>query len=201
MIQALSLKELKEKVHSRYPYDEQRIVGIMLARYGIQATQEIIEQNYLYWHINTKKFLDIYWAGYGEYLPSSSESATKTVLKFAGNDSRVYFDLDAFISIKEQFRECFPFTYEDKLQLILINYRNGKLHFDEAIRIDLEENIDNNYSSIRRILEYITLECRSAYDVKTIAMKIKSNRLLEKIKGITISDMLSTAIGIVGLAL
>mgnify|MGYP000591644266 CR=1 FL=1 len=47
-----------------------------------------------------------------------------------------------------------------KLQLILVNYRNGQLHFSESLKIDLEENLDPNYAKIRKIMEFVTNECR-----------------------------------------
>lgn len=63
MIEALNFKRLQEEVHDRYEYNEQCIVGIIFARYDLQHVQRIIEENYLYWNYNTKRYLDIFWAG------------------------------------------------------------------------------------------------------------------------------------------
>lgn len=194
MVEALNFKELQKIIDKKYDYDEQRIIGIMLARYDIKITQDIIEQCYQYWHLNTQKFFDVYWAGYGKYLSPTDESSTKTILKYPGNNNRVYFDLEAFIEIKEQFNKCFNSPYEDKIQLILVNYRNGKLHFDESIKIDLEKNLDANYAKIREIMEFLTTECRSAHHVASIATKLKLNHFKDIIKGITISDVINTII-------
>ena len=103
MIEALNFTRLQEEVRDRYEYNEQCIVGIIFARYDLQHVQRIIEENYLYWNYNTKRYLDIFWAGYGEYLCPNDESATKKILKFEGNDTRIYYDLESFISVKEQF--------------------------------------------------------------------------------------------------
>lgn len=158
MVEALTLTRLHEEVRERYAHDEQCVVGIMMARYDLGVTKDIVEQNYQYWHRNTRKYFDVFWAGYGAYLPPSDESLTKTILKFPGNTQRAYFDLDAFIEIKDQFNEYFSSPYEDKLQLILVNYRNGQLHFSESLKIDLEENLDPNYAKIRKIMEFVTNE-------------------------------------------
>lgn len=119
MIEALNFKRLQEEVHDRYEYNEQCIVGIIFARYDLQHVQRIIEENYLYWNYNTKRYLDIFWAGYGEYLCPNDESATKKILKFEGNDTRIYYDLESFISVKEQFNHYLKDKdkYKDKLQL------------------------------------------------------------------------------------
>ena len=199
MVTALTLDGLYSKISSRYDHDEQRVVGIMLARYDIHISEEIINQSYLYWHLNSKKFFDVYWAGYGEYLPASDESATKKILTFPGNTSNAYFDLEAFIEIKEQFNEYFDSTYDDTLQLILVNYRDGRLQFNESIRIDLEENLDRDYATIRKIMEFITRECRSAHEITPIVRKLKLGKLKDVIKGITISDAISTVLGIASL--
>lgn len=152
MIEALNFKRLQEEVHDRYEYNEQCIVGIIFARYDLQHVQRIIEENYLYWNYNTKRYLDIFWAGYGEYLCPNDESATKKILKFEGNDTRIYYDLESFISVKEQFNHYLKDKdkdkYKDKLQLVLVNYKKGKLRFDKYISIDLEKNLDDNYKKI-----------------------------------------------------
>lgn len=199
MVEALTLTELCQQVSKRYDYGEKCVVGIMMARYDLSVTKAIIEQNYQYWHRNTRKYIDVFWAGYGAYLSPSDESPTKTILKFSGNTQRVYFDLDAFIEIKEQFNDYFSSPYEDKLQLILVNYRNGHLWFNESLKIDLEENLDANYSKIREIMEFVTQECRSGHEVSSIATKLKLGHLKNVIKGITISDTIGIVTGIAGL--
>ena len=199
MVEALTLHELQSEIEERYDHDEQRVVGIMLARYDIGVTNEIVEQCYQYWHLNSRKYLDIFWAGYGAYLSSSDESPTKIVLNYRGNKNRAYFDLEAFIEIKERFNQVFKMPYKDRLQLILVNYRNGKLHFDESLKIDLEENIDPNHAKIREIVEFITTECHSEHQVTAIARKLKFEHLKDIIKGVTISDVINMAISFGGI--
>lgn len=197
MVEALTLAKLHEQVRERYDYDERRVVGIMMARYDLGSTKEIVEQNYLYWHHNTRRHFDIFWAGYGAYL--ADESPTKTVLRFPGNEKRVYFDLDAFIEIKDQLNVNFRLPYEDKIQLILVNYHDGQVWFEESLKICLEENLDTDYAKIREIMEFVSNECRLECEITPIARKLKSARFKNIFKGITLSDAIGTAIGIMGL--
>ncbi len=200
MESALNIQKLNTKISQKYDYDERRIVGIMLARYDLPIAQSIIDSCYLYWHENTNDIVDFFWAGYGEYLCPTDETGNKIILKFNGNDTRVYYDRRAFISIKNEFNRIFKKPYQDKLQLILVNYYDGKLRFDEAIKIDLEENLDSNFATIRELVEFITNECTVLYDVADLARKLKTERIKDyvknQIKGITLSDVISTAIGI-----
>lgn len=199
MVDALSLNELQSKIRDRYEHDEQRVVGIMLARYDIGITKDIVDQCYQYWNLNSRKYFDVFGAGYGAYLSPSEESVTKTMLKYKGNEKRAHFDLEAFIEIKDQFNIIFKSPYKDRLQLILVNYRDGKLHFNESVKIDLEENLDSNYAKIREIMEFVTAECRSAHQVDSIARKLKFEHFKNIIKGVTLSDVVSTAIGLSGM--
>lgn len=199
MVEALSLNELQNRIRERYDYDEQCVVGIILARYDIRITKEIVDQCYQYWNLNSRKYFDVFWAGYGAYLSPSEETATKTILKYRGNEKRAYFDLEAFVEIKDQFNSIFKSSYSDHLQLILVNYRDGKLHFNESLKIDLEENLDSNYAKIREVMEFVTSECRSVHQVSSIARKLKFEHFKDIIKGVTLSDVISTAIGLAGM--
>ena len=199
MVKALTLRKLQNEIQERYDLDEQRVVGIMLARYEIGITKEIVDQCYQYWNLNSRKYFDVFWAGYGAYLSPYEESPTKTILRFQGNDDRVYFDLEAFIEIKNRFNVVFKSPYNDRLQLILVNYRNGRLRYNESLKIDLEENLDPNYVKIREIMEFVTTECRSEHQVASIARKLKVEHFKDIIKGVTISDVISTAIGLAGM--
>jgi len=196
MVEALTLDGLREQVKERYDRDEHRVVGIMMARYNISVAKDIIEQNYPYWHLNTGKRFDVFWAGYGKYLSPSNESSTKTILTFPGNTEEVYFDLAAFIEIKEQFTKYFGSYYEDKLQLILVNYHDGELCFNESLKIDLEKSHDDNYAKIREIMEFVSNECSAADTVVPIARKLTAKKVKKIFSGITLSDAINACLGI-----
>ena len=205
MVNALNINELNERTTQNYGPDEKRIVGIILARYDLPIVQSIIDSCYLYWYKNTNNYVDFFWAGYGEYLSPSDVTNDKIILKFDGNDTRVYYDREAFISIKNEFNKIFKKTYQDRLQLILVNYRDGGLQFDESIQIDLEENLDSNFATIRELIEYITVECANMNNVTDLAKKLRhehfNDNVRKQIKSITVSDVVGIAIGLAGLIL
>ena len=80
-----------------------------------------------------------------------------------------------------------------------MNYSNGQLHFNESFQIDLEQNLDENLGSIRDIMEWLTTMCCNMGNVLEVLKKLKRERLLKKIKGISISDTIDKCLGIVGL--
>lgn len=205
MVNALNINELNKRTTQNYGPDEKRIVGIILARYDLPIVQSIIDSCYLYWHENTNNYVDFFWAGYGEYLSPTDVTNDKIILKFDGNDTHVYYDRQAFISIKNEFNKIFKKTYQDRLQLILVNYRDGGLQFDESIQIDLEENLDSNFATIRELIEYITFECANMDNVTDLAKKLRhehfNDNVRKQIKSITVSDVVGIAIGLAGLIL
>lgn len=190
MVTALNFDLLKKKIEERYDCDERRIVGIIIARYGTELTEKVVGECYLYWNKNTNTQLDVYWAGYGEYLMPNDQDCNKKILDFSGNDNRVYFDLDAFICIKNKLNDSIREKCTDGMELVLANYYNGELHLSEAFKISL----GNDLIEIKENMEWITNECMSEYDVKSLLNKWKWKKTLRKIKGITLSDML-TALG------
>ena len=67
----------------------------------------------------------------------------------------------------------------------------------------MEENLDSNYATLRELIEFVTNECAETYDVADLVRKLKSEYIKDyvknQIKGITLSEVLSTAMGIAGL--
>ena len=196
---AINMDILFKKVNETYDHEERRIVGIMMARYNINGTKQIINECYNYCYSNTEKFLDIYWAGYGAYLPESEQSTTKTILSFNGNMNRLYFDLEAFISIKNEMNKLYNRKYRDHIELILVNYYDGKLHFDESFKIDLEKNLDENYIKIREIIEDITEWSKSEHDVLNLIKKLKTTEFFDYVKSIKVTDAINIALAAAGL--
>lgn len=197
MIPALSFDELNRRLSEKYEYGERRIIGLMLARYDIPIINEIISSCYQYWHKNSGRDFDLFWAGYGEYLWPDKSSPTQFAVNFQGNSIGVYFDLDAFISCKTELNQHKKLIYKDKFELILLNFYDGKIHFDEHARIDLEKNLDEHYASIREVMEYITDECCAEHDVVSLNRKLLANKFWDTVKGVKFSDVVNTALGIV----
>ena len=196
---------IQKVIAERYDHDESRIVGIMLARYELPHIQRVIEDNYRYWNLNTGSAFDIFWAGYGEYLCPDDEDEGRVILKYPCNERRVYYDATTFVDAKRQIEKCFEGEYHDNMQLILVNYHEGKLHFKESIRIDLNLNPEADNSALREFMELITKKCNEEHDVIEIAKKLKSIRrkkTFKKVLGtITVGSVVGNIIGIAGLAL
>ncbi|WP_026883552.1 hypothetical protein [Clostridium akagii] len=196
---ALSIDLLNERVCHEYDYGEKRIVGIILARYNIGLTKDVISDCYEYWHLNTGKFLDIFLAGYGAYLCPDDQTSTKMILDFSGNDDRIYFDLEAFISIKNEFNQVCDKKYKDHVELILANYYDGHIHFNEVLKIDLEKNLDKSYSKIRQLVELITNECKSKHDIVSLIRQLKKTEFFDIIKGFKLSDVINFTLAAAGI--
>lgn len=151
--------------------------------------------------LRVHKFLDIFWAGYGTYLCPDEQTSTKIILDFPGNEDRVYFDLEAFISIKSKFNQVCDKKYKDHIELILANYYDGHIHFNESFKIDLEKNLDENYSTIRQLFELIASECRSKHDIISLIRELKKTEFFDIIKGFKPSDVINFALAAAGIVI
>lgn len=167
----------------------------MLARYNVQSVKKTIDECYLYWHYNTDKTFDVFWCDYGEYtVPEGSH-----IIPVVNGDHLAYFDLRAFTTAKNELNNLVKGKYNDHLQLILVNYYNGALHFDESVRVDLEDSTDGSKPEIRGFMEWLTSECRSDYDVASLVRKMRLERFKSAIKRITLSDIIDNMIGVIGI--
>ena len=193
MVPALSMEEMLEEILRKYEYGEQRIVGIMLARYDVSLVQNVISECYRYWHKYTGRDFDIFWPGYGAYIPMDHKNESIQILNFFKNNDRVYFDLDAFVSFKKIIKKEYLIPYSDHFEILLVNYRDGKLHFNEYIKVNLEKNINLYNESIRDIIEFIIDESRALPSVVELNKKIKTKKIWESIKDIKTSDVVSLA--------
>ena len=113
--------------------------------------------------------------------------------------NRLYFDLEAFISIKNEMNKLYNRKYRDHIELILVNYYDGKLHFDESFKIDLEKNLDENYIKIREIIEDITEWSKSEHDVLNLIKKLKTTEFFDYVKSIKVTDAINIALAAAGL--
>lgn len=191
MIPACTITEIIQKLNYRHENDESCVVGIMFARYGIKLTQEIINECYQFWHQWSGNYFDMFWVGYGEYGYNAGDSVTK--MTFPGNETYNHFNLNKFIETVAYVRERAgnKWKYKDTLQLVLVNYIDGQLHFNEYIAINLEDNIDNYHSGIRQLVVDIIDKTHSMSSVKEIAKSLKTDSFWRSIKGISISDIIS----------
>lgn len=65
----------------------------MIARYTI--SQEIIKQQYSFWHYWTEKSVDFYWLGYGTYIVP--ERAGQYLVEEIEEEINIYFDTKIFV--------------------------------------------------------------------------------------------------------
>lgn len=194
MIQAFGLKAIEAEVANRYDFDEQRIVGIMLARYDIAVSISIINECYHYWDVNSGKTLDVFWCGYGKYLYPDPNDKKRIPLRPPIDYDGAYFDMVEFVAAKRMLNQRVKKRYNDHIHLILLNYRNGKLHYDESFQIDLEQNVDTNNAKIRSLMEWIALECETTYRVEDLAKHLKQEQYKQELYGISFSEFVQHAL-------
>ena len=79
---------------------------------------------------------------------------------------------------------------------MLIQFERDRFNFDDLLRIDLENNKDENNKFIRNIMEFLTDECRSKHRIKEVASSFKRWKFWENVKGIEASEAIATILDI-----
>lgn len=184
MLSALTLKDIESIVKRRYDHGEKRIVGIMLARYDIKAVQHIMDESLLYWDYKTNRAFDIFWCAYGEYAVPKGTIAVKGIDHFA------HFDISKFISCVKELDDLVAGSYNDHIQLLLVNYYDGRLHYNESVRIDLEKNFGVDSSDAREYMNWLLTKCESQNDIKSLLLRLGAEEIKLRLKGITPSDII-----------
>lgn len=169
MIPALNKSELDKKVQERYERDEQRIVGLMMIRYS-GNNKAYVDDNYSHWDSITSKNFDIFWPGYGNYAINK-----ELVLNFDGNKTHVFFDNNAFIDINNELKDKIK-NYNPKdggPVLILLNYRNGKLDYSQALVVKLFSRYNSNPYALQQTVNAINGLIYKHHDIKNVFFKYK----------------------------
>lgn len=109
----------------------------------------------------------------------------------------IYFDLESFISVKNEFNKYVKGNYNDTMELLLINFDGRNLHYDQACRIDIEQNMDINGGKIRSLMEWINRECKETTEVSALIKKMKMKKILDDFKGISVTEAIGMALSIV----
>ena len=178
MVPAFTIKDINKDCGYKYDHDEKRIVAIMIARYSIPLSQNMIKQQYDFWHKKTGHYLNIYWLGYGAYY-FPGEPGQYLVGNY-GDEHSVYFDTNVFVKEVEKLEQYKDI--HDEIGILLCNYYDGKIHLNESVFFNLEELMEDNNKKLRMFTDYLLKLCKKEHDVAnaTIKLKIKYSFLREK---------------------
>lgn len=123
----------------------------MIARYSIPLSQDMIKQQYDFWHTKTGKYLNIYWLGYGAYFFPNKPG--QYMVGDYGDEPSVYFDTNVFVPEIEKLEQ--HQDIQDEIGLLLCNYYNGKIHLNESVFFNLEELMEDNNKKLRMFADYL----------------------------------------------
>lgn len=171
MLPALTYLDLQDEVRERYNNKDHRIMGIVLAHYGDELVKRLVDDFYMRWNRVTGYDFDMFWTGYGTYLPYCDEKDGKVILKFNDNVNRVYFDDSAFHDIQERVYANLSESYIGNPQIILIECQNGEMIFDNYYIVNLEFDMRNdtfNYRKTNQLIHEMAGLCRRTHNLEDI---------------------------------
>lgn len=158
---ALSIEYFLDDMRQRYFGN--RVVLVMFARYGITQINEFLNESLEYLDLNSGDTIDIFLPGYGKYKYHEDvlEDGEEKV-KLSCNKLGWSFSLKKFIEFCTVIQKASTWKYRDEFQLVIFNFSNGKIAFDNYISINIEKLIKKGYiNSPRELLEIIVQICKS----------------------------------------
>lgn len=117
-------------------------------------------------------------------------------MTFPGNNTYNYFSTREFIDSVREIKALTKnkWKYNDKIQLMLVNCKDGKIDLSKIIAIDLEKNLGENNSNLRQLVYNIIEYSRSYSDVRQIKLLLRRDsfwRSLKSVKFIQVVEFLS----------
>lgn len=188
----LSLEDIDDACHFRYEKDESRIVGIMIARYGIDDVQDMIKKHYDYWHFRTGRTLDVFWLGYDKCAAIYQDG--QKVVEGMPRTCPMIFDVNAFISGLDRLQRITKFQYREGIGIVLCNYHHGQVHFDESIYIELTRMVERNDYQFRQYMQNLIDMCTRSCQVEEIGLQLLLKQTAKGINDIRISDIVQMGI-------
>ncbi|AGF56871.1 hypothetical protein B0P06_004848 [Clostridium saccharoperbutylacetonicum] len=179
MVEALDFDKMKKEIADRDYYCKEQLVCVLMARYSISEIEKVINDNYFYWDRNSGKGLDIYLPGYGEYICPDVLKKGQIILKFDSNDTRVYFDGEAFILFKDELsNKIEKFKYKDRMQMLIFNCNDNRLDFKDVVEIDFSvDSKKYGFENINEFMEEIVIYAKKYTKTKELVDELRKKRI------------------------
>ena len=190
MIPVLTLNDIQKICKSKYDFDEKRIVAIMIARYTIKDSQEMIKSQYEFWHYWTGKSLDFFWLGYGGYIFPRRDG--QHLIGKLCDTPEVFFDTRVFVNEVQTLASIANIDYNDSIGVFLCNYYEGNLHFNESAYINLDYFVTAEHKTdLRNFACDLIRICKKNHNVTDVILKLKIKKASYRIKDINMSSIIT----------
>jgi len=155
MQEAKSVNEFLDSIHESY--SDNRVIIMLFGRYGIPMVDDLLNRNFDYLDLNSGYTIDIHMPGYGKYKYEEEHLNEGDVLiELDNNRLGWFFNYNKFIEFKKTMKTTCDWKYRDHMQMLIFNYRFGKIDFSNFIDIDFEKALSKGcFTTEREIIEAI----------------------------------------------
>lgn len=164
----------------------EQIIAFVYAPYNENKIAEVVNQFYDFWNIKfDDSILHLYWLG---YINAADNKLNRWKVDSHANDC-LYYDIKVFNSLINELNKKWKFKYKGDFEIILVKYKQGRIFFNDQIRIDLENNfasvkdIKNIFYSIHEVIN----EYKTFYALKK---EIKNKAGIQRLKKVKIGNLL-----------
>ena len=198
MIPAMSLDQFKDSVHSKHEEGEMCIAAMLLARYDLSIVKRIIREHYRYWHVESGRRLDVYWAGYGEYPTLDIKS--DQIIDFSDGSPSIFYDSKAFSSIKEELIRSGLKVANNHCYLLVFDIRNRTSTFIDSFLVDLGNTDDTILDKTLTALDDLITLSSFITSTREIAIRMRLKRFKRYFTVTKFIELLNIAATLIGIA-
>lgn len=163
MLEAITYQQMLQAIKNSKIQED--IIGILITRPDLEVGKSILG-SINYYHHATGNNLNFYLPGYGAYW-YGKYSDGKEVCQIDGV-TWSYSD-KMFVEFINDLQKYSTWTYSGESELLLIEYREGRLYYDEMIRFYLENMMrDNVIFSIPAFFQQLFRICKKNDNLEQI---------------------------------
>jgi hypothetical protein len=124
-------------MRSRYDHDSSCTVGILFANPTKSFVKDEILANIEYANERSGRYIDFFFAGFSKYNTYDPQE----ILIDAPCGNRWHFSFTMFNNFISEIEHVSKWQYSGETELFLLEFSDGKLHFDKAISIWLDRAV------------------------------------------------------------
>lgn len=182
MLEAITYQQMLQAIKNSKIQED--IIGILMTRPDLKVGKSILD-SINYYHHATGNNLNFYLPGYGAYW-YGQYSDGKEVCQIDGV-TWSYSD-KMFVEFINDLQKYSTWIYSGESELLLIEYREGRLYYDEMIRFYLENMMrDNVIFSIPAFFHQLFRICKKNDKLEQVSNTLGREQLI-KVTKTTILD-------------
>ena len=159
-------------------YNRESVVGILFAKPNVTFVKYEILNDIEYANKRSGQDIDFFFAGYIETDKEYGINELDKTLIVAPEGRKWRYDAEMFTDFIKCIEDTSKWKYSGETELLLLDFREGELHFDKSLVIWLDRAVrDRSIYSVSNLFENIYRKARSITRTNKLSNKCELNTI------------------------